>query len=163
MIAPKLLIRKRMQQVQGRARPCCFVQAIVDPGTREALEKYFPSETPFRRAADSQSLPKGAVPVPPSLAPALTAFLKNDACPEINVRTLLGGQMHQGANVWEMMSFELIAKVAFDNLLHLFATISELDRDIYYGGASPAVSEVAAFESDISAEIVALEAAAVAA
>jgi hypothetical protein len=162
VIAPKLLIRKRMQQIQGRSRPCCFVQAIVEPAARETLEKHFSSETLFRRASYSQSWPQGSVPVPPSLAPAVSAFLKNDACPEISVKTLLAGQMHQGASVWEMMSFELIAKVAFDNLLHLVATVSELDRDIYYSGSSSA-GAVAAFETDMSAEIVALEAAAVAA
>ena len=51
--------------------------------------------------------------MPAALSPALATFLKNDACPEITVKTMLTGQLHQGSNIWEMMAFELIAKLAF--------------------------------------------------
>lgn len=152
-----------MLHIQGRMRPCCFVQAVVDPALQGVLEKYFLGEALFRRAAYSQSWPEGAAKIPPPLAPALSALLKNDACPEITVKTMLAGQMQQGATVWEMMSFELIAKVAFDNLVQLVATIAELDRDMFYAGALPAVELAADFEADTSAEIVALDAAAFAA
>jgi len=166
LTAPKLLIRKRMLHIQGRTRPCCFVQAVVDPAIQSMLEKHFLGEALFRRAAYSQSWPEGAVKIPPSLAPALSALLKNDACPEITVKTMLAGQMQQGATVWEMLSFELIAKVAFDNLVQLLVTISELDRDMFYAGASPAVemAEMAAdLDAEASADIVALGATAFAA
>jgi len=79
---------------------------------------------------------------------------------------MLAGQMQQGATVWEMLSFELIAKVAFDNLVQLLVTISELDRDMFYAGASPAVemAEMAAdLDAEASADIVALGATAFAA
>ena len=162
MIAPKLLIRKRMLHIQSRMRPCCFVQAIVDPAIQGVLEKHFLAEALFRRASYSTNWPEAAVKIPPSLAPALSALLKNDACPEITVKTLLAGQMQQGVNVWEMLSFELIAKVAFDNLVQLVATIIDLDRDIFYAGNAPVI-EVADFEADTSAEIEALGATAFAA
>lgn len=151
MPAAKLLIRKRMLQAQGKVRPTCFVQAVVDGGVRGPLEAHFAQETLFRRAAYSQSWPDGTIAIPASLAPYLAAFLKNDACPEITVKTLLGGQSHQGANAWEMMSFELIAKVAFDNLLQLISAAGELDREIYYAGVAPA-SALSDFEADAAAD-----------
>ena len=151
MPAAKLLIRKRMLQAQGKVRPTCFVQAVVDGGVRGPLEAHFAQETLFRRAAYSQSWPDGTIGVSASLAPYLAAFLKNDACPEITVKTLLAGQSHQGANAWEMMSFELIAKVAFDNLLQLISAAGELDREIYYAGMAPA-SALSDSEADAAAD-----------
>jgi hypothetical protein len=149
--AAKLLIRKRMLQAQGKVRPTCFVQAVVDGGVRGPLEAHFAQETLFRRAAYSQSWPDGTIAVPASLAPYLAAFLKNDACPEITVKTLLAGQSHQGANAWEMMSFELIAKVAFDNLLELMATVRQLDQELRYFGSAPG-SDLSAFENDAAVD-----------
>jgi hypothetical protein len=70
--------------------------------------------------------------------------------------------MQQGVNVWEMLSFELIAKVAFDNLVQLVATIIDLDRDIFYAGNAP-LMEIAELEADTSAELQALGATAFAA
>jgi hypothetical protein len=149
--AAKLLIRKRMASIQGKVRPTCFVQAIVEPAAQTALESFFSNETLFRRAAYSQSWPQGTVGIPAPLAPSLTAFLKNDACPEITVKTLLAGQSYQSNNAWEMMSFELIAKVAFDNLLELTRSATELDRDIYYMGSSSG-PDLAAFETDAESD-----------
>ena len=136
MSAPKLLIRKRMLQIQGRVRPTCFVQAVVASAVQASLESNFSNETLFRRAAYSTNWPEGTLPVPPSLAPALGALLKNDACPEITVKTLLAGQLYQGNNAWDMMTFELIAKVAFDNLVQLVGSVMELDRDVFYSGSA---------------------------
>jgi hypothetical protein len=150
MIA-KLLIRKRMVHVQGKVRPVCFVQAILEQAIQSALEGHFATETLFRRAAYSQSWPDGTIKIPASLAPSLSALLKNDACPEITVKTLLAGQSYQGANAWEMMSFELIAKVAFDNLLELMATVRRLDQDLHYFGSAPS-ADLSAFESDAAAD-----------
>ncbi|MFA7308036.1 MAG: hypothetical protein WC026_15335 [Hyphomicrobium sp.] len=150
----KLLIRKRMVNVQGKVRPACFVQAIVEPAAQAALETHFSTETLFRRAAYSQSWPEGTIKIPASIAPSLATFLKNDACPEIAVKTLLAGQSYQGANAWEMMSFELIAKVAFDNLLELSRTALELDRDVDYFG-SAAGNDLPAFEADAASDALA--------
>ncbi len=155
MTAAKLLIRKRMVNIQGKVRPACFVQAIVAPAAQIALETHFATEALFRRAAYSQSWPEGTVKIPASIAPSLAAFLKNDACPEITVKTLLAGQSYQGANAWEMMSFELIAKVAFDNLLELSRTTMQLDRDVHYFGATPAADlgdDLPAFEADAATD-----------
>jgi hypothetical protein len=147
----KLLIRKRMMHVQGKVRPVCFVQAIIEPAIQSVLEAQFATETLFRRAAYSQSWPQGTIEIPAPLAPSLSALLKNDACPEITVKTLLAGQSYQGANTWEMMSFELIAKVAFDNLLELIATVTQLDQDLHYFGSAPS-ADLSAFESDAAAD-----------
>lgn len=133
--AAKLLIRKRMQFIQGKTRPCCFIQAFVEPDVQAVLEEHFINDQLFKRAAYAATWPKGAVEIPAPLAPALTTFLKNDACPEITVKTILAGQLHQGSNVWEMMAFELIGKLAFDNFLALCATVGDIKRDVYYEGA----------------------------
>jgi len=142
-----------MLTLQGKVRPTCFVQAQVDPGVQKVLEAHFLNEGLFRRAAYTQSWPEGAVKIPPALAPGVAALLKNDACPEITVRSLLAGQMQQAASVWEMMSFELIAKVAFDNLLELLATVRVLDQDVFYQGLAAELASVAAFETDLGAEL----------
>ncbi len=136
--AAKLLIRKRMQFIQGKTRPCCFIQAFVEPDVQAVLEEHFITDQLFKRAAYASNWPKGAIEVPAPLAPALSTFLKNDACPEITVKTLLAGQLHQGSNVWEMMAFELIGKLAFDNFVALCATVGDLKRDIYYEGVNAA-------------------------
>lgn len=145
-----------MLQAQGKVRPTCFVQAIVDPDIRTALETHFATETLFRRAAYSQSWPEGTIKIPAALGPAMAAFLKNDACPEITVKTLLAGQSHQSANAWEMMSFELIAKVAFDNLVELIGTVRQLDREVHYFGVLP-VAELSEFEADAAADVLTAE------
>ncbi len=142
MTAPRLLIRKRVQLIQGKMRPCCFVQALIGPDVQAVLEKHFLTETLFRRSSYAMTWPEGTAKIPAALAPAVSALLKNDACPEISVKTILAGQMHQASNVWEMMSFELIAKIAFDNLVQLIATIEELDRDVFYAGISVASDEL---------------------
>lgn len=134
--AAKLLIKKRMQFIQGKTRPCCFVQAFVEPEVQAVLEEHFMTDQLFKRAAYANSWPEGAIAVPAAIAPALSAFLKNDACPEITVKTILCGQLHQGANVWEMMAFELIAKLAFDNFLALCETIGDLKRDVWFEGSN---------------------------
>ena len=155
MPAPHLLIRKRMLLIQGKVRPCCYVQAIVAPEIRATLDEHFLAETLFRRSAYSAAWPKGALALPPAIAPAVSAFLKNDACPEISVKTLVAGQMHQGANVWEMMSFEFIAKLAFENFVALTESVAELGRDVIYASqtSSGVARDVAAFNADMAAEL----------
>lgn len=156
MAPAKLVIRKGMFLIQGKVRACCSVQAIVDPKVRAILDEHFLSEPLFKRSAYSGAWPAGALAIPAALAPALGALLKNDACPEITVKTLLGGQLHQGANVWEMMAFEFIAKVSFDNFAAIVETVSEMGRDIVYAGNGVTVTDVVQFEADTAAEIAAL-------
>lgn len=152
----RLVIRKGMFLIQGKVRACCSVQAIVDPSVRAILDEHFLAEPLFKRAAYSGAWPAGALPIPAALAPPLAALLKNDACPEITVKTLLAGQLHQGANVWEMMSFEFIAKIAFDNFLAIAQSVSEMGSDVVYAGNGVVESDVAAFAADTAAEIQAL-------
>lgn len=155
MLSPKLVIRKRMQFIQGKTRPCCHVQAIVDAETRARLEEHFLAEPLFKRAFYSTNWPEGAIAIPAALGPAMSQFLKSDACPEITVKTMLTGQLHQAGNAWEMMTFELIAKLAFDNFCALALTAAELDRDVIYAGHG-ATSDQDAFSADTIAELAAL-------
>ncbi|NOT70515.1 MAG: hypothetical protein HOP09_04275 [Hyphomicrobium sp.] len=83
-------------------------------------------------------------------------FLKNDACPEIAVKTILAGQLHQGANVWEMMAFEFISKIAFDNFAALVQMIGEMGTDVVYAGNGVAITNIEQFDADTKAEIEAL-------
>lgn len=151
MMPPRLVIRKRMQLIQGKVRPCCFAQAMIDPEIKSVIEEHFLTESLFRRASYSVNWPKGAIEIPPALAPALSTFLKNDACPEITVKTLVAGQLHQAGNVWEMMCFELLAKLAFDNLLAIVATAADLNRDLIFTGTNRQ-SDIASFNDDMAAD-----------
>ena len=151
MSAPKMIIRKKMLLIQGKVRPCCHVQAKVTPALQAFLVEHFGGEALFKRAAYAQNWPKGAIEIPGSIAPALAQFLKNDACPEITVKTITAGQMHQGSGVWEMMAFELVAKLAFDNFLALCTTIGEMGQDVVYQGQGEA--DLAAFEADRLADM----------
>lgn len=146
---PKLTITKRMLLIQGKMRQCCSVQAHVDPGIQAVLEEHFINEPLFKRASYSVNWPKTAVPIPAALTPAMSAYLKNDACPEITVKTMLAGQMHQATNAWEMLCFELTAKLSFDNLLMLVDTAQELDREITFFG-SAALSDAAASQQAVA-------------
>ena len=159
MPSPHLIIRKRMQLIQGKVRACCYVQAFVPADMQAVLEEQFLSEALFKRASYSASWPKGALAIPPAIAPSVAALLKNDACPEITVKTLLSGQLHQAANVWEMMSFEFIAKLAFENFMALARTAVELDHDIVYVSTETTTlpADLAAFEADTVAELSALD------
>ena len=154
MSSPKLVIRKGMFLIQGKVRACCSVQAFVSPDVLAVMEEHFLSEPLFKRAAYATGWPQGALSIPPALAPHVAALLKNDACPEISVRTILAGQLHQGANVWEMMSFEFVAKLAFENFVAICQSAAEMGKDLIY--ISAAGADVANFQADTHAEITAL-------
>lgn len=156
MAPAKLVIRKGMFLIQGKVRACCSVQAIVSPEVRAILDEHFLAEALFKRSSYSGSWPSGALPIPGPLFAPVAALLKNDACPEITVKTLLGGQLHQGANVWEMMAFEFIAKVAFDNFAAIVQMVGEMGADVIYAGNGIEVSNVEQFDADTAAEIRAL-------
>lgn len=161
MAAPQLIIKKRMQLIQGKVRACCTIQAIVEPRIQAALEEHFQAEALFKRASYSAAWPQGALPIPAAIAPSVAAFLKNDACPEITVKTLLAGQMHQGASVWEMMTFEFIGKLAFENFVAMTEAVGGLGRDVVYTSAGASVQmrdrDGDAFDADTAAEMQALE------
>ncbi len=132
MQTPKLLMRKSMLDIQGRMRPCVQIMAKVDPEMQALLKKHFFNDNLFKRTSYAQGFPQGA-PVPaPSLAPHLNNFIRNDACPEISVKTMLTGQMHQASTIWEMKAFEYVAERAFDSLLDLMRTAAQLGQETSY-------------------------------
>lgn len=146
----RLLIRKGMVSIQGRSRPCIQIQAAIDPDMQAVLLEHFSNENLFKRSSYSSGLPAG-VPLPaPALSPHLFNLLKNDACPEITVKTILAGQLHQANGIWEMMAFEYIAKRAFEGLLDMMACVNELQTETSYAGGG---SDVAAFAADTAAEL----------
>ena len=150
MSAPRLLIRKVMMNVQGRIRPCIQIQADVPPVLAAKVSEHFINENLFKRTSYSQGFPAG-VPTPaPALVPHLANFLRNDACPEVTVKTILAGQMHQCSGIWEMMAFEYVAQRAFDNLCTVMATVVEIGTEVVY---APIGSDIAAFAADAAADM----------
>jgi hypothetical protein len=148
----RLMIRKGIMNIQGRNRPCIQVQAVVDADMQAVLSEHFVNENLFRRSSYAQGLPEG-VPTPSaSLAPYLAAFVKNDACPEITVKTILAGQMQQCSSIWDVMVFEYIAKRAFEALLDMMVCVSELQLETVYFGPSP---DADAFAADTVEELAA--------
>lgn len=161
MQTPKLTIRKGMVSGSGRPRPAIQFFAVVDPAIRARLEEHYLTENLFKRAAYAQGYPEG-IPTPsPSLAPHLGSLVKNDACPEITVKTILNGQVFQGQTLWEMKAFEYIACRAFDSLIDLIATVVEMERQTFYVTAeAQALADRVAFDADTAAEAAAAAAAA---
>ena len=156
MAAPRLLIRKVMLNIQGRIKPCIQVQADIAPAMAAKLSEHFLQENLFKRSSYSQGWPAG-VPTPnPALAPHLANFIKNDACPEITVKTILAGQMHQCQGVWELMAFEYVAQRAFDGLCAMMLATAEIGVETIY---TPLGSDLAAFAADLAADVTAVPAA----
>lgn len=150
MSAPRLLIRKAMMDVGGKPRPVIQVQAIFEPALSARLTDFFGTEILFKRAVYAQGFPEGS-PVPtPGMAPALGAFLKNDACPEVTVKSLLAGQKVQTNSMWDIVAFEYIAKRCFDNLCEFAAGVAELGTEKHYFG--PNTTDFVAFNADTAAE-----------
>ncbi|MEQ1577139.1 MAG: hypothetical protein ABL894_05755 [Hyphomicrobium sp.] len=153
MTVPRLLIRKVMLNIQGRIRPCIQVQADIPSLMVSKLSEHFITENLFKRSSYSQGWPAGVPSPSPALAPHLSNFMKNDACPEITVKTLIAGQMHQCQGVWEMMAFEYVAQRAFDNLCSMMLTVAEIGIETVY---TPTGSDLAAFAADFAAEMAAV-------
>lgn len=135
MQPPKLLIRKGMVMVQGRNRPCIQILAVVEPALKAKLEESFGTENLFKRSAYSTGFPAGTPLPSPTLAPHVAALIKNDACPEITVKTMLAAQLFQANSVWEMKAFEYIACRAFDAFVDFTHTVVELGTETTYAPA----------------------------
>lgn len=150
MSTPQLVIRKAMMDVGGKLRPVIQVQAIFEPALSARLNELFGTEILFKRAVYAQGFPEGS-PVPtPGMAPALGAFLKNDACPEVTVKSILAGQKLQTNSMWDIVAFEYIAKRCFDNLCEFAAGVAELGTEKHYFG--PNTTDYVAFSADTAAE-----------
>ncbi len=149
MQAPKLLIRKGMVNVSGRVRPCIQVLAKVSPEMEKTLMEHFKEVNLFKRTAFSNGFPDGVPPISPYLASHLNALMRSDACPEVAVKTIIGGQLFQAQTIWEMKAFEYIAQRAFDALCDIMMTIAELGREMTY---QPESSDILAFVLDAVAD-----------
>jgi hypothetical protein len=150
MIAPRLLIRKAMSSASGRPRPLIQIQADIDPAMMAKLTELCSTENLFKRTSYSNGFPAGVVPCTPPLQPHLGSLLKNDACPEITVKTMLAGQIYQAQGMWDLMAFEYIAQRAFDSLCALMLSASEIGTETVY---RPADSDLVAFAADMVSDM----------
>jgi hypothetical protein len=154
MSAAHLSIKKYMAVAHGRNRPFIEVKAHVSPEAAKFLIETFPTEPLFKRQAYSNGFDDGGLPATPSLSRMLSGFVKNDACPEITVKTLIQGQKFEGTGVWDIQCFEFVAKRSFDALAELVAGIEGFGSTVAYAGhgvSTPA--DVAAFHADTRLEM----------
>lgn len=158
MTTQRLLIEKSMRMVHGKVRPFIDVKAEIAPQTKAFLIEHFNNETLFKRTAYSNGFTDGGLQASPALARMLANFIRNDACPEITVKTLLAGQHYEGAGLWDLQCFDFVAKRAFDGLLELAAGAAGFSRPQTYLGFGTA-PDLAAFEADTASEVAAAPAA----
>ncbi len=119
MSAPHLKLAKRFISIHGKMRPMIEVQAVIDVEAKAILLENFSNESLFRRTSYSNGFSDGGLQPSPALARQLGGFLKNDACPEVTVKTLLAGQKYEGSGLWDVLCFEFLAKRSFDTLIEL--------------------------------------------
>ena len=154
MTTPHLRIAKRMMMVHGRLRPVIEVVAMIDEVDQAALLEHFGNETLFKRTAYANGFSDGGLQPTPALSRTLSTFLKNDACPEITVKTLLAGQKYEGQGLWDLLCFDYIAKRAFDSLQELAEGTRGFGKADIYLGFEPS-AEMAAFGADTALEMAA--------
>ncbi len=153
MQAPKLMIRKGLVAIQGGKRPAIQIFAIVDPVLKAKLMESYLGENLFKRSSFANGMPDGLPPPSGSLATHIAAMVKNDACPEVTVKTILNGQVFQGQTLWEVKAFEYFACRAFDALVDLMGTVVEMERQTYYTPAeAQRLVDTEAFYADTVAE-----------
>ena len=119
MNTQQLTISKSMRLAHGKLRPYVEVKANIPERTKALLLGHFAADTLFKRTAYANGFTDGGLQPSPPLSRMLANFVRNDACPEITVRTLTSGQTYEGANLWDVLCFEFVAKRAFDSLLEL--------------------------------------------
>ena len=154
MTTQQLTILKNMRLVHGKLRPFIEVKAELAPAAKAFLLEHFAAETLFKRTAYANGFSDGGLQASPPLARMLSNFVKNDACPEITVKTLTAGQKYEGAGLWDVLCFEFIAKRSFDALCELAAGTGTFDvQDAYLGFGL--TSDLAAFSADTALEMTA--------
>jgi hypothetical protein len=119
MTTQQLSITKSMRLAHGKLRPFIEVKSHIPDATKAFLLENFATETLFKRTAYANGFADGGLQASPALARMLLNFVRNDACPEITVKTLTSGQSYEGANLWDILCFEFVAKRSFDSLLEL--------------------------------------------
>jgi hypothetical protein len=152
MTTQYLLIAKSMLMVHGKVRPFVEVKAHVDPAAKAFLLEHFGSETLFKRTAYANGFTDGGLQASPPLARMLANFIRNDACPEITVKTLMSGQKYEGAGLWDIQCFDFVAKRAFDALVELAAGVASFSAPETYLGYGMAADH-AAFVADTASEM----------
>jgi len=156
MPKPKMIIRKRLVTHQGKTRPGIHVQAVVDAKSQAVLMEQFAAEMLFKKAMMNGNMGEG---LHTTIASTMANFLKNDACPEITVKSLLNGQLYQANTIWEVMCFEIAAKFAFEALLQVRTCVLDMGCERIYFGASEEVVALAEAEADAEFErVLSLEA-----
>ena len=158
MTAPQLLITKRLVFAHGKNRPVIEVKALIGEAERAFLIENCAGENLFKRTAYANGFTDGGLQASPPLVRMLNHFVKNDACPEITVKTLLAGQRYEGAGIWDIQCFDFIAKRAFDALVELAEGVQGFGCTTpYFGfGITP---DSAAFSADTALEMAARPAA----
>lgn len=121
MSQPYLTITKRMLTSHGKIRPTIEVRATISEAARALLVEQFPNETLFKRTAYASGFSDGGLQPSPPLARMLSNFVRNDACPEVTVKTLTSGQKYEGMTFWDVQCFDFIARRSFDALCELAA------------------------------------------
>ena len=137
MTTQRLTITKSMQMIHGKLRPLINVRAHIEPRAAAFLLEHFGNETLFKRTAYANGFTDGGLQASPPLARMLANFIRNDACPEITVKTLMAGQKYEGTGMWDVQCFEFIAKRAFDGLTELAEGVQGfLAPAVYFGHAA---------------------------
>ncbi|MGF7473526.1 hypothetical protein WFJ45_22285, partial [Salmonella enterica subsp. enterica serovar Minnesota] len=83
-------------------RPSIQALAIVDERLAALLMEHFANDSLFKRTMYINGFGDGPGAPSRPLQPMMSGFLKNDACPEITVKTLLAGQTIQGNSLWDL-------------------------------------------------------------
>jgi hypothetical protein len=153
-MTPHLAMIKAMKLVHGKLRPIIEVQAFIAPSERAFLLEHFHGETLFKRTAYSTGFSDGGLQPSPPLARMLANFVRNDACPEVTVKTLLSGQKYEASGLWDMQCFAFVAQRSFDGLCELAQASTGFDvTHRYFGfGVTP---DAAAFAADTALEMAA--------
>jgi hypothetical protein len=152
MSRPHLTITKRMALIHGKMRPLIEVKATVSPDAMKMLIETFPNETLFKRTAYTTGFGGAGLQPSPALERMLNNFVKNDACPEVTVKTLIQGQKFEGTGVWDIQCFDFVAKRSFDALLELVEGVAGFGTTATYQGAN-ATADLADFNLDTISEM----------
>jgi len=154
MSVPHLNVTRRMLNIHGKTRAVIEIQAVIDPAIGAMLTELFPNETLFKRTAFAGGFADGGLQPSPPLGRMMMNFMKNDACPEVTVKTLLAGQKYEGTGIWDVLCFEFIAKRSFDALVELAEGASGFGTTAtYFGFNVPANADAQAFAVDTAAEL----------
>lgn len=156
MATHELRIVNRLVQLPGKIKPVCEVKAIIPPAEAKILVDNFGNEPLFKRTSFATGFADCGYELSPSLQRTLANFVRNDACPEVLVKTMIGGQRFEGSTLWDILCFEFCVRLGFDALLELCRTVREFDQVHVYRGRDAEAAEVAGFIADAAHDQLAL-------